>query len=101
MNRDLEYFLQAFSKMKRAYVGRYYAPHKPILLLAIIDLVEKGDIKSNHIYLTDELISRFKVLWKYLIDDGMTQSSYLVAEGLTVTAQNIHSRLTSHCHTFT
>lgn len=40
------------------------APHKPILLLSIMDLVEDGVIQSNHIQLSDELIAKFKQNWK-------------------------------------
>lgn len=87
MSGELDTFLSAIGQMKRAWVGGYRAPHKPILLLAIMDLIENGDIKTNHIYLTDELIARFNSLWKYLVDDGTTADSFLVAEGLSVEAK--------------
>ena len=38
----------------------FAAPHKPLLLLAIIDLVGAGLIRSNRIELTEELITQFK-----------------------------------------
>lgn len=36
------------------------APHKPILLLSIIQEIEIGNITSNKIYITPELVARFK-----------------------------------------
>lgn len=35
MNKDIEYYLSAFEKMKRAIMRGVKAPHKPLLLLAI------------------------------------------------------------------
>ncbi|MCD8031120.1 MAG: HNH endonuclease [Bacteroides sp.] len=37
------------------------APHKPLLMLTIMDGVETGEIRSEKIYLTEELIRNFKV----------------------------------------
>lgn len=41
----------------------YPAPHKPILLLSILDLIESGGISSNHIFLSDNLIDKFHSNW--------------------------------------
>lgn len=35
MNKDIDYYLGAFEKMKRALMRGVKAPHKPLLLLAI------------------------------------------------------------------
>lgn len=43
------------------------APHKPVLLLAICRLFEKGIIPSNRIYITPELLSEFKTIWSRLV----------------------------------
>lgn len=40
------------------------APHKPIFMLTVIDLVEKGHIRDNKIYLDDKLIEAFEATWK-------------------------------------
>lgn len=40
------------------------APHKAILLLSIIELVEKGVIQSNTFTLSEQLEETFKRLWK-------------------------------------
>lgn len=43
------------------------APHKPILLLSIIQLIHKGEILSNKIYITGELVIAFKSNWNKLV----------------------------------
>ena len=52
MNKDIDYYLSAFEKMKRAIMRGVKAPHKPILLLAILNLCQRGTIKDNHIVLS-------------------------------------------------
>jgi putative restriction endonuclease len=44
-------------------VTTHRAPHKPILLLAVLDLFAQGSIKSNFIELTTELIELFGLYW--------------------------------------
>jgi putative restriction endonuclease len=61
-----KYTLQ-FSKLKRAY-QHGGAPHKPILLLAVLSLVETGQIQSNRIFITPELIMSFRELWSKLVN---------------------------------
>ena len=58
------------------------APHKPILLLAVIELIEKGYITENKIILDKVLERKFKDLWERLIDDGSEDEPMFVAEGL-------------------
>ena len=52
MNKDIDYYLGAFEKMKRALMRGVNAPHKPLLLLAILNLCQRGTIKDNHIVLS-------------------------------------------------
>lgn len=51
MDKDIDYYLGAFEKMKRALM-RGVNPHKPLLLLAILNLCQRGTIKDNHIVLS-------------------------------------------------
>lgn len=46
MNKDINYYLAAFEKMKRAIMRGVKAPHKPLLLLAILNLCQQGIIKN-------------------------------------------------------
>lgn len=59
-------YINAFKKLKRAHQGGG-APHKPILLLAILDCIIQGKIQSNKIYISPELILCFKELWFKLV----------------------------------
>lgn len=43
------------------------APHKPILLLAVIESFENGEILENWIPVTDGLLERFYDLWNLLV----------------------------------
>ena len=47
-------------------------PHKAVLLLSIIEMIEKGKISSNMIKLTDKLIESFKRLWDQYVGDIAT-----------------------------
>jgi putative restriction endonuclease len=63
---SLEKYIRLFGKLKRAY-QHGGAPHKPILLLAILKSVESKVIISNRIYITPELIMNFRELWSKLV----------------------------------
>lgn len=52
MDKDIDYYLGASEKMKRALMRGVKAPHKPLLLLAILNLCQRGTIKDNHIVLS-------------------------------------------------
>lgn len=64
MQNRLTPYVEAFSSLHTARIKGYLAPHKPILLLAVIDLVEEGVIASPRIELTDALVRRFEKLWQ-------------------------------------
>lgn len=58
--------IRMFQRLRRDYkLGG--APHKPILLLAILELVERGEITSPKIEPTGELILAFKAIWSKLV----------------------------------
>ena len=68
--RDTNFYLDAFLKLRRARMQGVKAPHKPLLLLAIMKLIEDGVITHNKIELSDSLIDCFKLLWKEYVDEG-------------------------------
>ncbi|MFC2109499.1 HNH endonuclease [Bacteroidota bacterium] len=73
MNNFLLKYIQYFSKLRRASpkdLGK--APHKPILLLSIIQLIKSGSINSNRIFITPELVLAFKSNWKLLVETNHT-----------------------------
>ncbi len=60
-----------FSKLNVNKKGSKIAPHKAILLLTVIDLINTGDIDSPFVPLTGTVEKRFKAVWeKYVKDDG-------------------------------
>ncbi len=63
---NLAYYVKAFTSLRRDY--KYGgAPHKPILLLSILKLIEDGLIYENKIYISPELVSQFKSYWNLLV----------------------------------
>lgn len=61
---DIQKYTEMFLTLHTAKVKGQRAPHKAILLLTIIDLVEKGIITSSHIELSEELVDGFNETWK-------------------------------------
>lgn len=59
------------SKMNRSTNRRgQLAPHKPILMLAILGLIEDHTITSPIVELSSDLIERFNKLWGELVPSG-------------------------------
>ena len=56
---NLLYYDYRFRHLKTAKTHGEVAPHKPLLLLAVIELVEAGKIDSPQIMLSDELVNTF------------------------------------------
>ena len=52
-----------FSALHVANVRGLKAPHKAILLLSVIDLIEEHVITSPYIQLSDELLNKFSANW--------------------------------------
>src|SRR5690606_34682459 len=49
-------------------------PHKLIMLLAVLDLLDQGQLKDNHIYFDDALINNFEKYYRvYANDDDWCQ----------------------------
>lgn len=60
---ELRHYIQAFSHLHTAKVKGHKAPHKAVLLLTIIDLLEDDIISSPRIELSNELVDRFNKVW--------------------------------------
>jgi putative restriction endonuclease len=65
MNQLIDRYLKAFKKLR---IDRSHgiAPHKPILLIALIQSYQIGQIKDQRIYITPELVALFKSIWSAL-----------------------------------
>lgn len=65
----LEKYIKLFSSSKLR-VDRSHgnpAPHKPILLLSVLQSYCSGSIKNNKIYITPDLVSLFRINWNLLV----------------------------------
>ncbi len=58
-NVSLQKYIVQFQKLRQGVTKYGKAPHKPVLLLAVIHEIEKGNIRDNRIYLTPELVGTF------------------------------------------
>lgn len=65
MSKTLSYYCQKFSRL-RVDRSQGIAPHKPILLLSVIDLIEQRLLRENRIFLSPELIASFLKFWSQL-----------------------------------
>lgn len=57
-------WLRKFQKLRVDRASKTPAPHKPLLLLAILDFVESGKIAAPQVKLTPELAFRFLGYWE-------------------------------------
>ena len=64
---DINHYIEAFSNLHTAKIKGHKAPHKAVLLLAIIDLIEEGVISDPCIKLSEELINKFGDIWQRYI----------------------------------
>lgn len=62
--KTLAEYTYLFSRLSVNKKGTMIAPHKAILLLAVIDLIERGIITTPCIPLSEELQRNFKRMWK-------------------------------------
>ncbi len=66
---NFSHYKRKFLHLNTATVDNVKAPHKPILLLSIIQSLEHREIKENKIYITPQLVARFKDNWHRLVDN--------------------------------
>lgn len=64
---NLNKYIKFFEELNTNKSPLGIAPHKPILLLAVIDGYEKNLIKSEKIYITPELVANFRDNWDLLV----------------------------------
>jgi len=74
MREDLAHYVNAFAKLrtdagkaKYPEVTLYRAPHKPLLLLSVLDLAAQGNLAKNQIELTPDLGELFAGYWRIVM----------------------------------
>lgn len=53
--------------------ARGIAPHKPLMLLSVIDLIETGDVPNGWVLYDIRLVSRFRDYWSLVLDRQRNQ----------------------------
>lgn len=71
MQEKLTKYIAQFRSLNTNKRAGIDAPHKPILLLAILDLVESGAIGSARIELSEQLESAFLHNWKRYVGSSL------------------------------
>ena len=63
----LQHYCELFKQLHTAILSGKRAPHKAVLLLSVIELIEENIITSPCITLSEDLISRFNGNWKVYV----------------------------------
>jgi putative restriction endonuclease len=90
----LSTYVRKFIKLKRGSVKGMKAPHKPVMLLSIIEGIEKGEIRFNQIRIIPELVANFKDFWSQLVKDSR------FSENFSLPFFHLHSDGFWHLQTF-
>ena len=66
MQNQLQKYLNSFKKLR---IDRAHgiAPHKPVLLLSVLQAFQNNLINNQRIYITPELVALFKANWSLLV----------------------------------
>ncbi len=67
MDKTLPYYIHCFRHLNRDRKNGG-APHKPILLLSVIDLFDKRTYSNGQIFILPELVSSFRTIWNQLVE---------------------------------
>lgn len=70
IENKLEKYIDYFSNLHRNKIENEIAPHKPIMLLSIINLIGNGFIRSNKIEFSEILESDFNYTWELYVDSS-------------------------------
>ena len=69
MGATINFYHTKLIKLNTAIVDKVKAPHKPVLLLSIIQSIEFKEITENRIYITPQLVARFRDNWYHLVSN--------------------------------
>jgi putative restriction endonuclease len=58
--RTWQEWLERLYNLRRDKRGSHERPHKPVLLLSILDLLDRGQVKNNQVALTPELVNTLR-----------------------------------------
>ena len=83
---QLAFYTRKFSKLKQGGTKYGKAPHKPVFLLTLLELIDKQFITNNRVTVTPELVATFKENFSLLVktahkDDFTQPFFYLQSDG--------------------
>ena len=67
MIKNQQYWLHKLARLRIDRARGNPAPHKPLLLLVIMEMVEKGEIASREVTLSPDLVFRFSMFWSVVV----------------------------------
>jgi putative restriction endonuclease len=70
---NLDTILSGLAQLRRGSTPYGLAPHKPIFILTLLDLIEAGHVIDNRFYLNAELVSAFHENWDLLAPSGFKE----------------------------
>lgn len=76
IENELLRYLKKLTHLNRASKNGEKAPHKPILLLSVLDSIASGEIVENRIEITPILVARFKDNWSRLVTSNTFQPNF-------------------------
>lgn len=65
---ELGPYIDAFTHLKRGVTKYGLAPHKPILLLTLVELIDKGLAPNNRFEVNVDLVGLFQENWRLLVN---------------------------------
>ncbi|MGO8930927.1 MAG: HNH endonuclease [Limisphaerales bacterium] len=68
MVKDQSYWLHKLATLKVDRARGDPAPHKPLLLLAVLDMAERGEVSGLELPLSPDLAFRFSVYWSVVAE---------------------------------
>lgn len=67
MTADLQPYINAFARLKRGVTKYGLAPHKPVLLLTLVELIDKGLVADNRFSVNVDLVGLSQENWRLLV----------------------------------
>lgn len=70
-------FLEALTRLKPNRRGGRFSPHKPAMMLAVLDLALAGRLPENRIELGPPLLERYRAFWEAVAEEGDRLNPFL------------------------
>ncbi len=77
MSRDIDTWTERLARLRVDRSRGFPAPHKALLLLSLLDMVDEGVVSSPEVTLTPELADTFQSYWRALFPESKPGAMYL------------------------